>query len=87
MAAKHAYTPYQRKIIAEYYRTAESRGLANLQEIVTELYLTTSEKKRRQLWERARKALVAVGMKPRLIEHIISTKKPEVLAAHVKDMF
>lgn len=86
MASEREYSSYQKKIIANYYRTAETRSVANLQEIVTELYLAGTEKKREQLWERARKALEALGMKQSMIEHILSTKKPEVLAAHVKDM-
>ncbi len=87
MAGEREYTSYQKKVIANYYKTAETRGVSSLQEIVTELYLASSEKKRQQLWARARKALETLGMKPKLIEHIISTQKPEVLASHVKDLF
>ena len=87
MAAEREYTPYQKKIIANYYKTAETRSVDSLQQIVTDLYLASSEKKKQQLWERARKALEAVGMKPKLIEHIMSKKKPELLAEHVKDLF
>ena len=86
MASEREYSHYQKKIIGEYYRTAEHRGVSNLQEIVTELYLAETEKKRQRLWERARKSLEALGMKQTLIEHILSTKKPEVLASHVNDL-
>ena len=87
MASEREYSRYQKKIIADYYRTAETRSVANLQEIVTELYLARTEKKRQQLWERARRSLETLGMKQTMIEHILSTKKPEVLASHVKDLF
>ncbi len=87
MASEREYSNYQKKIIGEYYRTAEQRGVSNLQEIVTELYLAETEKKRQRLWERARKSLETLGMKQTIIEHILSTKKPEVLASHVNDLF
>jgi Holliday junction resolvasome RuvABC DNA-binding subunit len=86
MAEKREYTKHQLKIIDNYYKNADARASQNLQEIVTELYLATSEKKRAQLWERARKALVTLGFKEKMIDHIVSTGKPEVLAEHVKDI-
>ena len=51
MAEKREYTKHQLKIIDNYYKNADARASQNLQEIVTELYLATSEKKRKQLWE------------------------------------
>jgi len=86
MREKREYSKHQLKIIERYYETAGGRALANLQEIVTELYLAASERKRRQLWDRARKSLETLGMKSSMIGHILSTGKPEVLAAHVKDL-
>ena len=87
MGKDREYTAHQRRIIDNYYKTAKERSLKTLQEIVTELYLAGTEKKRMQLWQRARKALEGLEMKPSLIEHIIATGKPEVLAEHVKDLF
>ena len=86
MTNEREYTPHQRKIISNYYRTAGERSVTNLQEIVTELYLAKTPKKRDRLWERARKALAALGMKPKMIDHIVATGKPEILAEHVKDL-
>jgi hypothetical protein len=86
MGEKRDYTRHQLKIIKDYYETAGGRALTSLQEIVTDLYLAASEKKRGQLWDRARKSLEALGMKPAMIAHILSTRKPEVLAEHVKNL-
>ena len=86
MPADREYTPHQKRIIGNYYRTARERSLASLQEIVTELYLAATDRKRDALWERARKALQALEMKPSMIDHIVSTGKPEILAEHVKDL-
>ena len=87
MAEKRDYTPHQQRIIRNYYATSGERALTNLQEIVTELYLATTEQKREMLWERARKALEALEMKPTLIEHICEKRDAETLAKHVNDMF
>jgi hypothetical protein len=87
VATGRDYTPYQRNIIRKFYENAEGRSAQNLQEIVTELYLAATPKKRAQLWERARKALVALSFKQDMIDHIISSQKPEVLAEHVKGLF
>ena len=86
MAKDRDYTKHQLKIIDNYYKHADTRAAQNLQEIVTELYLATSEKKRGRLWERVRKALATLGFKPKMIDHIVSTGKPEILAEHVKDI-
>lgn len=80
------YSKYQRKIISNYYKTAGSRAIDNLQQIATELYLATAEKKRARLWQRARKALETLEVKPKMIDHIISSGKPEILAEHIKDL-
>ena len=87
MTDDREYTPRQRKIIGDYYKTASPRAVANLQKLAGELYLATTERKRKQLWRRARKSLEAIGMKQSMIDHIISTGKPEILAAHLKDLF
>ncbi len=87
MAGERQYSKYQLKIINNYYKTAGERSLQSLQEIAAELYLATSEKKKALLWDRARKAMETLGVKPKTIEHIMASKKPEVLAEHVKDMF
>ena len=87
MSQDRHYSKHQLRIIDNYYRTANERSLQSLQEIAAELYLATTEKKKAQLWERARKALETLGVKPKMIEHIVSSGKPEILAQHVKDMF
>ena len=86
MSGERQYSKHQLKIINNYYKTANERSLQSLQEIAAELYLATTEKKT-QLWERARKAMETLGIKPKMIEHIMASGKPEVLAEHVKDMF
>ena len=44
------YSKHQKKIIERYYDHRDVIMLTKLGEIVTELYLATSDKKRDQLW-------------------------------------
>ena len=48
MTDDREYTPRQKKIIGDYYKTASPRAVANLQKIAGELYLATTERKRKQ---------------------------------------
>jgi len=78
-----AYTRHQKKIIERYYDRHEEIMLAKLQEIVTELYLAETEAKREQLWKRTEKAMKALNVPASLTEHILTQRKPEVLAKNL----
>ena len=79
------YSPHQKKIIDRYYEQRDTIMLNKLGELVTDLMLADSDKKRNQLWERVRKALVNLKVPPRLAEHILTTKDAEVLAQNLRD--
>lgn len=51
------YTPYQKGVIKRYYEHAESAALQKLGEIVSDLYLATSDAQKERLWKRAEAAL------------------------------
>ncbi len=50
-------TAYQRKLIRRYYENREAIDAQKLAELVTDLYLATTPKRRTQLWIRTRKLL------------------------------
>ncbi len=79
------YSKHQMKIIDRYYDQRDSIMLTKLQELVTELYLADRGKKRASLWKRAATAMGNLKVKPQLIEHIVGTDSPEILAKHVQD--
>ena len=81
------YTAYQKSIINNYYKNKEGMALQKLQELVAELYLAESEKKRTSLWKRGDKALVNLEVSEKLRNHIIETRDPEVLAQNIKEWF
>lgn len=78
------YTRHQKKIIERYYDNRDEIMLAKLQEIVTELYLATTEKKQEQLWARVEKAMGQLKVPKSIAEHILAQRKPEILALNIK---
>jgi len=79
------YSSYQRDVISRYYDRLDAITLGRLQELVSQLYLADSERKRARLWERAQKAMVKLKVKPAIIEHIMSKKDVTILAKNIED--
>jgi hypothetical protein len=83
--AKNEYTKYQTGIISQYYNNLDTILLQNLSELVTELYLADTEKKKTQLWQRAHKAMLKLKVQPVIIDHIMQKQSVEILAKNLKD--
>ena len=79
------HTPHQKKIIEHYYVRRDQIMLDRLGTIVSDLYVADSEAKLNRLWIRAQSAMEALEIPPRLAEHILARRKPEILAANLKD--
>jgi hypothetical protein len=79
------YTKFQQKVIRSYYDNREGIALQRVQELVTELYLSTG-KKREKHWESLALHLGKLGVKPDVIEHLRSEDKPELVATLVKKL-
>ena len=58
------HSAYQQKLIRNYYKNREGIMVQSLGEIVSELWLAPDEFRRRQLWERAAKALRNLAQVP-----------------------
>lgn len=82
-----SYTPYQKSIINNYYKNQKGMALQKLQELVAELYLAESDKKKNQLWKKVETSLGHLEISEKLREHILSERDPEVLANNIKDWF
>jgi hypothetical protein len=79
------FTKHQQKVIKNYYEHREGIALQRVQEIVTELYLSTGKKRQKQ-WESLRLHLPKLGVKPDVIEHMIREDKPELVAKLVEKL-
>jgi hypothetical protein len=79
------FSPHQQGIIKRYYKHKDTLALQKLQELVTEIYLAESDKKREQLWKRIEKAMVNLEVPAARIQHILKERKAELLAENLKD--
>ena len=73
-------SPYQQRVIKDYYKNRENIALQRL----SELYLAEG-KRRAKVWERITTSLANLGLKPERIEHLKNQDKPEVLARVVEE--
>ena len=78
------YTNHQKKIIERYYDNQDVILLNRLQELVTELYLADTDRKKDQLWKRAQTAMSKLKVGERVMEHIVSSRDPALLAENLK---
>jgi len=76
---------YQKKVVERYYSQRDAIMLNKLQELVTDLYLAESDKKREQLWKRVQAAMEQLNIKPGIVEHILSRRDPKILAQNLQD--
>ena len=79
------YTPYQQKLIGRYYDNRGNISLTKLQEIITELTISDSEKRTKSLWSRADKAMAVLQVPKQVRDQIVTQADPEILARHVRD--
>ncbi len=81
--AKQDYSKYQKKIIDNYYHNMDTIMLQKLGEMVTELYLAESDKKREKLWERVEKAMMNLKVPEKIAANIMEKRDIEVLAKNL----
>ena len=74
------YTAHQQGILRNYYRNLDAIRAQRLQELVTELWLASTEKKRDRLWARARDLLAKGDAPPSEVAGILERRDVEALA-------
>jgi hypothetical protein len=79
------YSKYQQHIIRKYYENRDTIALQRVQELVTELYLS-SGKKRAKYWEQLASHLATLGIRASRIEHLVAQDNPELVAKTVQTL-
>jgi hypothetical protein len=79
------YSAHQQKIIRNYYENMDTIQLTKLQEIVTDLYLAESDKKRKQLWTRVEQALNKLKVPAEIKARILETQDIKILAKNLQE--
>lgn len=84
--AQREYSNYQKKVISRYYENRDQIDEQRLSEMVTNLYLATSEKQKEKLWKSAEEIMKRFEVPDSRIKHIMTRRDPAILAEVVKDL-
>lgn len=78
-------TRYQEGIIRRYYRNLDAVRAQRLQELVGDIFLATTEKRRATLWTKAGEILTSTGMPALDVSALVAARDIEALAAVVNE--
>ena len=81
------YTPYQQKVIRNFYQNKNLRLIQKLGELVSNLYLETNEKKRESGWKKIREMLLDLEVHPHEVEYLTKDKNLTVISKKLAEMF
>ncbi len=80
VAEKREHTPYQQKVIRQYYRNQGAIREQALASLVSDLWLAETPKKREALWKRAEALLEGLGVPKSEIVAVVTTRNVTALA-------
>lgn len=80
------HTPYQKGIIKRFYEHRDTLALQKLAEIVSNLYLETSEAKRKRAWKSAHTQMLAAGVHKHQAQSIIDDEDLGALAKLIAEL-
>lgn len=81
------YTPYQRKVIRNFYENKDLRLIQKLGELVSNLYLESNEKKRESGWKNIRKMLIDLKVNPHEAEYLTKDRNLAIISKKLAEMF
>ncbi len=81
------YTPYQQKVIRNFYENRDHRLVQKLGELVSNLYLESSGKKQESGWKRIKKMLIDLKVHPHEVEYLTKDKNLTVISKKLAEMF
>ncbi len=85
--AKQNYSAHQQRIIKNYYKNKDDIQTQKLGEIIAELYLATTDKKRASLWKRVEKMLVNLEVDPKTTKFVVESQDIETLSEIASELF
>jgi hypothetical protein len=77
---KRDYTPYQQRAIRRYYENRDAIRQDSLSDLVSQIWLAKTDAKRDALWKRAEALLLALGVKPETVAHVVGKRRADALA-------
>jgi hypothetical protein len=82
-----AYTPYQKKMIKNFYENKDLRLIQKLGELVSNLYLESSEKKKESGWKNIKKMLIDLKVNPNEVEYLTKDRNLTIISKKLAEMF
>ncbi len=87
MAGGQHYSGHQKGIIKRYYQNKDTIMHQRLSTLVGDLYICESPKKAERMWKSAETALLNMGVKKSLADHLMEDRDVEALAEVVSELF
>ncbi len=81
------YTEYQKKVIRNFYDNKDLRLVQKLGELVSNLYVETSEKKKETGWKRIKKMLTDLKVHPGEVEYLTKDKNLSLISKKLDEVF
>ncbi|MBI2472194.1 MAG: hypothetical protein HYV59_13305 [Planctomycetes bacterium] len=81
------YTPYQQKVIRNFYDNKDLRLIQKLGELVSNLYIETNGKKLESGWKKIKEILIDLKVHPNEVEFLTKDKNLAVISKKLAEMF
>ncbi len=81
------YTPYQQKVIRNFYDNKDLRLIQKLGELVSNLYIETNGKKLEAGWKKIKEILIDLKVHPNEVEFLTKDKNLAVISKKLAEMF
>ncbi|MDR4504591.1 MAG: hypothetical protein MRK01_07350 [Candidatus Scalindua sp.] len=81
------YTQYQKKVIRGYYDNKDIRLIEKLGEMVSTLYLETSEKKSESGWKRIKKMLLDLKVHPNEADFLTKDRNLAMISKKLGELY
>ena len=83
----NGYSQYQKKVIKNFYDNKDLRLVQKLGELVSNLYLETSEKKKETGWKMIKKMLTDLNVHPGEVEYLTKDKNLSTISKKLEEVF
>jgi hypothetical protein len=81
------YTGYQKKVIKNFYENKDLRLIQKLGELVSNLYVETSEKKKETGWKKIKKMLTDLKVHSHEVEYLTKDKNLSMISKKLAELF
>jgi len=81
------YTGYQKKVIKNFYENKDLRLIQKLGELVSNLYVETSEKKKETGWKKIKKMLENLKVHSHEVEYLTKDKNLSMISKKLAELF